>query len=444
MVSPRRTESGERVRRGRHRPPPRPARPRRGITAGFAVALVIALGVAGVRAGQALATPPPGVACPADAVQARAVAGLEQFTRWLRRGGVQGFVGEVGWPAGPDAAEWAAVAETWYRAADAAHLPVTAWAAGRWDAGYPMAVYRASGDGVPLNAAGPQADVVERHGTLPGVPRGVALATGAFGLEGVASSRARSDRYGFDYTYDTTTSYAYLASRGVRVVRLAIAWERVQPVPFGPLDPTQVRYLQQVLRWAEQLGLQVVLDLHGYGDRPVPAHAGVRTARLGSRALPVAAFADVWRRLASLVAGRGVVVGYGLLNEPVRLAASGRAGARLWERASQAAVNAVRVAGARGTLLVSAYGSTSPIGWPHLHGRPWIRDPGGNVAYEAHAYFDADGSGHYALPYAAELSAASFASSRQPSAAVLASSLSPGTCIRLAPVSDPILRRWTP
>jgi aryl-phospho-beta-D-glucosidase BglC (GH1 family) len=223
------------------------------------------------------------------------------------------------------------------------------------------------------------------------------------------------------------------------VVRLAVGWERIQPVPFGALDPTQVRYLQQVLRWADQLGLVVVLDLHGFGDRPVPHGTRVRTARLGSRALPVAAFADVWRRLGVLVADRHVVVGYGLLNEPVRLAATGSAGARLWERASQAAVDAVRGAGARGTVLISAYGSTSPVGWPHLHRNPWIHDPAGDLAYEAHAYFDADGSGHYARPYSAELAAASASTSAAPMPRPTS-----GACVRLAPIPDPTLRRWIP
>ncbi|MGZ4650667.1 MAG: glycoside hydrolase family 5 protein [Kineosporiaceae bacterium] len=438
--------------RGRHGSPRGPSRPpaharsrrtRRAVVAAVVAAALAAAALAGVRAGQALATPPSDLACPADAVQARAVAGLQQFTHWLRSGGAQGFVGEVGWPAGADAAAWGAVAETWYKAADAARLPVTAWAAGRWPAAYPMAIYRASADDAALDTAGPQAETVERHGNRSGLPRGVAVASGAFGSgsPGGRSADGNAEHYGFDYTYDTTTSYAYLASRGVRVIRLAVAWERVQPVPFGPLDGTQVRYLQQVMRWSEQLGLVVVLDLHGYGDRPVPGRAGGRSARLGSPALPLAAFADVWRRLAALVADRPVVVGYGLLNEPVRLAASGRAGARLWEQASQAAVTAVRASRARGTVLVSAYGSTSPLGWPHLHQRPWIRDPLGDVAYEAHAYFDADGSGHYALPYAAELAAASRAAA---SPGASSTHLTAGTCVRLAPVPDPTLRRWTP
>ncbi len=403
-----------------------------------AVLAAATLGLAGLRSGQAYATPPATEICPADAVQARAVDGLLQFTRWLRAGGVQGFVGEVGWPTGPDADAWQAVAETWYRAADDARLPVTAWAAGRWGSGYRLAVYRASAETGRLDTAGPQAQVVERHPGGAGVPRGVALASAAFGTgPGTAYSAGRPGRYGTDYSYDSSTSWAYLAEHGVGVVRLAVTWERLQPQPLGPLDPAEVARLLQAVRWAEQLDLRVVLDLHGYGDLTLGTASGPRRVKLGSSALPVAAFADLWQRLAGVVADHPAVVAYGLLNEPLHLAATGRAGARLWERASQAAVVAVRAAGARGTVLVSAYGSPSPVGWPHLHGVPWIRDPGHDVAYEAHAYFDADGSGRYATPYTQELRGAG------PQTGHVAVTLQAGECVTPAPVPDPTLERWT-
>jgi hypothetical protein len=48
-----------------------------------------------------------------------------------------------------------------------------------------------------------------------------------------------------------------------------------------------------------------------------------------------------------------------------------------------------------------------------MHPRAWISDPLHDVAYESHAYFDTDGSGHYYDSYAEELRhAASYAPSR--------------------------------
>ena len=397
-------------------------------------AAVLALAVAGVRVIQTLGSPPAGAICVGDAVQARAVGGLVDFDTWLRREGAQGFVGEVGWPSGPDQDAWASVGEAWYKAADAAGLPVTAWSAGRWGASYPMAIYRPSSDTAGVDSAGPQARVVERHPSRLGVARGVAVASGAFGADAVAST-GKPGRYGIDYTYGSSSTYTFLAQHGVKLIRLAIVWERLQHTPFAPLDATEVRRLRQVLQWAAQLHLKVVLDLHGYGDMTVAQGGKPQHLLLGSPALPVTAFADLWRRLARATVGQSSLAGYDLLNEPVHLAMDGSDGARLWEHASQAAVDSVRGAGGRGTVLVSSYGSTSPVGWPHLHDKAWIHDPLSDVAYEAHAYFDADGSGHYAHSYAAESAAAQGATARD--------AVSAGTCVTVPGVPAPSLRRWT-
>ena len=106
--------------------------------------------------------------CTTDIVQARAVAGLANFSAWLRRNNATGFIGEIGWPADRDAQQWTGVAEAWYSAADAIGLPVTAWAAGTWPANYPMAVYRPVAHGMDVDVAGPQAKVVERHASAAG------------------------------------------------------------------------------------------------------------------------------------------------------------------------------------------------------------------------------------------------------------------------------------
>jgi aryl-phospho-beta-D-glucosidase BglC (GH1 family) len=97
------------------------------------------------------------------------------------------------------------------------------------------------------------------------------------------------------------------------------------------------------------------------------------------------------------------VLGYDVLNEPVTLAARGAAGAKLWEQASQEAVSAIRRIGAGTLIAVSGYGQTSPGQWGQLHPTAWINDPLRRIVYEAHAYFDSDGSGHYADSYADEL-----------------------------------------
>ena len=366
------------------------------------VALLIAASTAVV--GPRLAHRDSGLVCGSDALQSEAVAGLANFAGWLQRNSAAGFVGEVGWPSGMDGARWNALADRWYDAADRVGLPVVAWAAARWPSTYPMAVYR-SRSGSTLDSAGAQASVVERHGGDDRRPRGVDVAGGSFGSgeEQAGFSSVRAGRYGYDYSYENAASYAFLAQRGVRLVRLALTWERLQPVPGEALDGAEVDRVRRALDNAGRAGLRVVLDLHGYGTYLAGDSAGRHRLVLGSGRLPGDALADFWRRLAPEVAAEPALAGLDLLNEPLTLSDRGEAGARLWERISQQAVDAIRGAGTTVPLVVSGYGQTAPARWGDLHPRAWIRDPAGRIAYDAHVYFDSDGSGHYASGYDDEL-----------------------------------------
>ena len=71
----------------------------------------------------------------------------------------------------------------------------------------------------------------------------------------------------------------------------------------------------------------------------------------------------------------------------------------MWERASQAAVDAIRAEGDRKVILVAGYEWSGVQQWDRWNPRPWIRDPAGRVRYEAHHYWDPDHSGTYAQGY---------------------------------------------
>jgi hypothetical protein len=343
--------------------------------------------------------------CTRDALQAKAVAGLANFAGWLNRNHAAGFIGEVGWPAGRDTAAWNALGETWYTAADDIGLPVTAWAAGSWPASYPLAIYRPDPAAPGSLASGPQASVVQRHPSTIGYLRGVSLATGSFaaGDTNVSFGGGNPGRYGRDYRYETGSIYQDLAARGLRLVRLSVAWERLQPIPFGELSPSELARVRAALDEAEQAHAVVIVDLHGYGYFASGGGPGRRLVSLGSRDLPTTALADFWRRAALALANEPAVAAYGILNEPTYLAAGGRAGARIWERTSQESVDAIRHTGSTVPVTVSGYMPMNPGAWGEMHPTAWIHDPLHRVAYESHAYFDADSTGYYKSSYAVEL-----------------------------------------
>ena len=338
----------------------------------------------------------------------RAANGLASFERWLaRRPGepARGFIGEVGWPGNPSAggdARWNDVARAWYADAGRAGLWVAAWAAGdRWAGDYRLLVYGTGPSSSRI--ATPQAAVVEAQPS-PWL-RGVNLAGPEFGSpvdEPTSSfSNERSGVDGPDYSYPSPLTLAALAARGVGFVRLPVRWERIQPEPDGPLDGAESSRLVATVEAAGAAGLGVVVDLHNYGAYYLADPGGLRGIRrpIGSPQVPIGDFADLWRRLSALLEDKPAVIGYGLMNEPV-----GMSGPRSWEAASRAAVAAIRSNGDRKRVFVQSYSWGGVAQFSELHPRgPWIADR--NVWYEAHQYFDADGSARYAASYDDELAA---------------------------------------
>lgn len=85
-----------------------------------------------------------------------------------------------------------------------------------------------------------------------------------------------------------------------------------------------------------------------------------------------------------------------------------KTGAQVWENASQQVVTAIRAAGDTTLIMVPGYGFSGAQSWTTNHPGPWIT-AGGDIAYEAHYYFDSDNSGDYPDTYATETSLAAAA-----------------------------------
>ncbi len=134
--------------------------------------------------------------------------------------------------------------------------------------------------------------------------------------------------------------------------------------------------------------LAVILDLHNF--------ARWRGAVIGSSAVPVRAFADFWGKLAALYKGRNGVV-FGLMNEPHDMRTEA------WAEAAQAAVSAIRAAGACNRVLVPGNGWSGAHSWmsgsygaPNARVMVRITDPRNKTTFEFHQYLDADFSGRNA------------------------------------------------
>ena len=209
--------------------------------------------------------------------------------------------------------------------------------------------------------------------------RGVNLAGAEFG-------NAIPGNVNIDYVWPTTQEIDHFASRGMNVVRVPFRWERMQPVLGGSLAAAHLASLDALVAHATSRGVTVVLDPHNYAR-----YNGTVIGPGG--AVTHAHFADFWSRLALHYAGAPQVV-FALMNEPHGLPTE------QWLDSANAAIAAIRAAGATQLVLVPGNGWTGAHSWhsdwygtPNAQVMGNVVDPLGHYAFELHQYFDQDYSG---------------------------------------------------
>ncbi len=360
----------------------------------------------------------PASAC--DAMCNRARTELRSFTDWLEKYDQVGYVGEIGIPGREADANWGDLASGWYGDANRAGLWVTTWATGEfWDPGYTLTTYgRTGGMGTPLDATTPQSAVIEDNPTSAGILRGVNVPAGP------SPAGSVEDKHPAGFSNETLDSLPdrhikpeslrYLAGRGVRLVRLPFNWERLQPELNADLATGEVAHLREVIDVAAGLDITVVLDMHnfgGYYQYDAKRRTGVRKV-IGTPGLPIATFADSWRRIVTEFGDEENVV-WDLMNEPARMKeVDGVPASRIWEQASSAALKAIRSTGDRHIVTVAGYGYSTAAFWSRTHPKPWITDPADKTRYQAHQYWDTALTGEYKRTYAQELETAEAAGYR--------------------------------
>lgn len=191
-----------------------------------------------------------------------------------------------------------------------------------------------------------------------------------------------------DYFYPARATIDYVAAKGMNSIRVPFLWERMQPELNGPLAAEELGRLEGVVRYANSKRLYVVLDLHNY--------AYYRQKVIGSSDVAVTALADVWKRLADRFSNNALV-GFGLMNEPKGLLTE------TWLAAANAAIGAIRRAGANNVIFVPGNGWTGAHSWlSSRYGAPngdvmlGVIDPADNYVYEVHQYLDSNYSGTHA------------------------------------------------
>ncbi len=189
-------------------------------------------------------------------------------------------------------------------------------------------------------------------------------------------------RPGYDFMFPSATYFDKWQAKGIKVIRVPITWERLQPVLGGPLDPTYAALIDTLLTRAESRQMAVLLDIHNYGV--------YRKQPVGSSAVPYAEYKKFLSLVAERWNGKAGLHGYDIMNEP-----NGAADAN-WPTSAQAGIDGVRSFDKIKPIYVEGRSWSSASQWAIQNGALLLlRDPSNNLIFSAHLYLDSDASGTY-------------------------------------------------
>jgi endoglucanase len=224
-----------------------------------------------------------------------------------------------------------------------------------------------------VSAATPAAPAT---GSMP--YRGVNLAGGEFGdvIPGVD---------GKDYRFPNNAEVDYFVEKGMNTFRVGFKWERLQPSAYADFVPAYMKQIDGLVEHATSKQANVILNPHNF--------ARYYGTTVGSSQVPSAVFADLWKKLAARYAQNPHVM-FNLVNEPHDMPTE------QWVDAANAAISAIRGAGAQNTIIVpgnawtgahswnsSSYGTSNAVAMRD------IVDPADNTLYEVHQYLDESSGG---------------------------------------------------
>jgi len=185
--------------------------------------------------------------------------------------------------------------------------------------------------------------------------------------------------FGKDYTYPTHAEIDRYGGMRMTVFRIPFRWERLQKALNGDLDATELARLDDIVAYTTSKNARAIIDPHNY--------ARYNNVLIGTAPVTGANLADLWGKLAAHYASNPLVV-FGLMNEPHDISVTA------WLDAANAAIAAIRSAGATNFILVPGTNWTGAATWTQSNGLMInIVDSANNYAYEVHQYLDSDSSG---------------------------------------------------
>jgi endoglucanase len=187
---------------------------------------------------------------------------------------------------------------------------------------------------------------------------------------------------GRDYSRPTKSELQYYSSKGAKLIRLEVRWDKLQPDLDGPLDADEVQWVEGYVSQAHTFGMSVDIDLHERSDYD--------DLNFGEDGIPPESLVDFWSKFASALNNDQVpgICGFGIANEPNHDADF----LGMWPDQANAVINAITNVDSTHFIFVGEDNWDSSRQWDAEQANQ-IR--GARVIFEAHSYWDKGTSGVY-------------------------------------------------
>jgi endoglucanase len=230
---------------------------------------------------------------------------------------------------------------------------------------------------------------------------GVAESGGEFGAYGTPGT-GLPGVFGTDYQFINTAGVdTHVDQNHLNLFRIAFLLERMCPLATGlgaTFDEAHFAHYKEAVDYVTVTkGAYAILDPHNYMRYNDPSAQPFSGSVIGNTSDPTAAttaqFGAFWGELARRFRDNEKVI-FGLMNEPHDMASS------LVLANNQAAIDAIRAAGATNLILMPGNSWTGGHSWtqgddPSSAVMNKFKDPANNTAIDIHEYLDVDYSGQH-------------------------------------------------
>ncbi len=205
---------------------------------------------------------------------------------------------------------------------------------------------------------------------------------------------------GTDYFLPRAEDFFNLKEAGANVVRVPIEWARLitgwkptDPLPDS-LDSQYLNLIDEVVRMSSSREIYVIFDLHDFLKYWEGKSAQVC---VDSSALHQQLLARTWKILATRYRNEPAVLGYDIMNEPVRRETGESCGSCNWPEIAQSVVNAIRSVDTKHLIFVEGKNYSLAGNWSIENPAPFVTDTvtPPRIVYSPHIFLDANNDSRY-------------------------------------------------